>query len=699
MQVILCKFIMELYKQQEEALDAIKSFLVSDDQVFILRGYAGTGKTTLIRHIYRAACNNNQLVRLAAPTGRAAHVLQEKSGIKASTIHRCIYALDKIETDEQDPNHLVYFFPLADPEYAHNSKVVTIVDEASMVSTKKHVGEIFRFGTGILLNDLLTSCRPHNGGKIIFIGDPAQLPPVQENSSQALRDDYFSNKGLKVSSFTLTDIVRQKQDSLILKNSMILRDLLNSTERSWLELSTDGYEVVSAQASQLVPMMLERFPVPEINQSAIIAPTNKLVRNYNRDVRERIFPGKDHIVAGDIAIVCQNRYNINNITDLMNGDFIKVTWVSDYTNSFTEKVKSEKNGVVTTVEITMTFRDIQFIDANGNNLSCKIIDSWIDDIEPQLTTEQIKALYINFTKRASKSHPHIKRGSEQFKELLKEDPYYNALRVKYGYSITCHKAQGGEWDTVYVDFDSRVRLNDGDLRWSYTSITRASNCLIAANLPQKGLLQNMTVGTITRINSPKVAPKAIPETPETPFHSLNSNALLRAKYWSVKNSLQGTDFEIINVEPKQWCERYNIMTPSGTVIVDCYYNSKNAFTRFLLTKGSELPHSQEIHDIVSQDISLENEDVPVCKYDPATPALKQLYSVMQGICNKREITITSVKEDLSHYNIVYSLKTSGKYSEIKFYFDRRHMFSSAMPASDLGEDDVLLKTVLEQLKL
>lgn len=697
MQVILCKFIMELYKQQEEALDGIKSFLVSDDQVFILRGYAGTGKTTLIRHIYHAACDNNQLVRLAAPTGRAAHVLQEKTGIKATTIHRCIYALDKIETDEQDPNHLVYFFPLAEPDYANNSKLVTIVDEASMVSTKKHVGEIFRFGTGILLNDLLTSCRPHNGGKIIFIGDPAQLPPVQENVSQALREEYFESKGLKVSSYTLTDIVRQKQDSLILKNSMILRDLLNSTERPWLDLSTDGHEVVETKASQLVPMMLEKFPVPEINQSAIIAPTNKLVRNYNRDVRERIFPNKEHIVAGDIAIVCQNSYNVCGVADLMNGDFIKITWVSDHTDSITEKVKSEKDGIVTTVEVTMTFRDIHFINATGDNLSCKIIDSFVGSIEPQLTTEHIKALYINFCKRASKSHPHIKRGSEQFKELLKEDPFYNALRIKYGYAITCHKAQGGEWDTVFVDFDSRVRLSDGDLRWSYTAITRASNCLIAANLPQKELLQSLNVCTIAKINTPKVASSAIPDTPETPFHSVNCNALLRAKYWSIMKSLNGTDFTIANVESKQWCELYSIMTPAGVVRIDCFYNSKNAFTRFLIAKGGSLPQAQELLGRVEQEILLNDEERVLYQYEPTTPALNQLYGLMQEICREEDVTITNVKEDLEHYNVVYSLKTSGKYSEIKFFINKKHQFSYAMPASDMGEDDILLRTILENL--
>lgn len=688
---------MELYPQQQEALDAIKIFLASDDQVFILRGYAGTGKTTLIRHIYIAACDNNQLVRLAAPTGRAAHVLQEKTGIKASTIHRCIYALDKIETDEQDPNHLIYFFPLAEPDYANNSKLVTIVDEASMVSTKKQVGEIFRFGTGILLNDLLTSCRPHNGGKIIFIGDPAQLPPVQENVSQALREEYFESKGLKVSSYTLTDIVRQKQDSLILRNSMILRDLLYSTERPWLNLSTDGHEVVETQASQLVPLMLEKFPIPEINQSAIIAPTNKLVRNYNRDVRERVFPNKDHIVAGDIAIICQNSYNVCGVADLMNGDFIKITWVSDNTDSITEKVKTEKDGIVTTVEVTMTFRDVHFINATGDNLSCKIIDSFVASIEPQLTTEHIKALYINFCKRVSKSHPHIKRGSEQFKELLKEDPFYNALRVKYGYAITCHKAQGGEWDTVFVDFDSRVRLSDGDLRWSYTAITRASNCLVAANLPQKELLQSLNVCTISKINTPRVVPTAIPDTPETPFHSVNSNSLLRAKYWSVMKSLSDTDFTIANIESKPWCELYSILSPAGIVRIDCFYNSRNAFTRFMLAKGGNLPQAQELLKIVEQDIHLDDEVGTTFQYEPTTPALNQLYGLMQEICREEDVAITNVKEDLEHYNVVYSLKTSGNYSEIKFFINKKHQFSYAMPASDMGEDDILLRTILENL--
>lgn len=688
---------MILYSQQQKALDAIKRFLASDDQVFILRGYAGTGKTTLITQIVNEVRKCDKDVRLTAPTGRAAHVLKAKTQLNASTIHRAIYRLDNIETDESDPSHIVYYFPLAELKDPHT--IVTIVDEASMVSLTKVMGEIFRFGTGKLLNDLLSNCKPHSGGKIIFIGDPAQLPPVKESESQAMNKEFFLKKGLSVDSYTLTQIVRQQDNSVVLNNAMKIRDLLNNNERSSLELEVDGYEVISTEPSNLAPMMLEKFPDPDINQSAIIVPTNNLARFYNHAVRERLFPSIDHLVAGDVVMVTTNKYGQHNDPDFMNGDFLKVTKASNETTSFTETVKTERNGEIVDEDITLTFRDVTVRLQDGREHSCKIIDSLLDDIEAQLTTEQIRALFINFVKRTYKSAPNVKRGSEEFRQMLRDDPFYNALRVKYGYSITCHKAQGGEWHTVFVDFANRIGLSDTDLRWSYTAITRASNCLVAANLPRKDLLQGVNICQISKVETPRIAINAIPDTPATPFHDIESNPLLRAKYWSTERVLQETDFSIIRVESKPWCELYSINTPLGLVRVDCFYNIKNAFTRFNVAKGGNLDVSTKVLELLKQDINLEKDDDDgdgECELDyvPSTPSLNQLYCQMQDVCNANQVTIMNVEEDIEHYYVIYTLKTSGKFSQAKFFFDKKHRFTTIMPSSDLGENDEKLNRIL-----
>lgn len=196
---------MELKTQQKEALQAIQNFFQDDSQEFILRGYAGTGKTTLVSAIIEEAKKVNRKAILCAPTGRAAKVLREKTGYPASTIHRAIYVLDYMETKE-DSDDFTYYFPInlmQDPQ-----DMVFVVDEASMVGAKVHKGEIFQFGSGNLLSDLMTSAQILHGGKIIFIGDPAQLPPVGETTSCALDADYFKALGHKASSYELTEVIR-----------------------------------------------------------------------------------------------------------------------------------------------------------------------------------------------------------------------------------------------------------------------------------------------------------------------------------------------------------------------------------------------------------------------------------------------------------------------------------------------------------
>ena len=210
---------MVLTTQQQKVLDSINAFLNSDVSIFILKGYAGTGKTTMISHIIDEVTKINKMPILMAPTGRAARVLESKTKKEASTIHRRIYELDTIETQE-DSDDIRYIFPLKEEEYKAKDHIC-IVDESSMIGTREVHNELFEFGTGSLLNDLLTYVAPHRGGKVIFIGDPMQLPPVGDNTSNALDEKFFSEHGLKVTTCELTEVVRQNEGSAILGLSLI----------------------------------------------------------------------------------------------------------------------------------------------------------------------------------------------------------------------------------------------------------------------------------------------------------------------------------------------------------------------------------------------------------------------------------------------------------------------------------------------
>ena len=218
---------MELTTQQNIVFEQIKVFLNSDASVFILRGYAGTGKTTMVKVIADYIEKNRKLIMMA-PTGRAARVLATKTGHEAVTIHKAIYAKAHVEpkkVKDVAESEFKFVFPINQSENGGN--IVAIVDEASMVCSRKIEHELFMFGTDNQMDDLLTFVRPNFGGKVIFVGDPAQLPPVGESVSNALRAEYFQEKGLKVIEAELTEVLRQKNDSVILKNAMMIRDLLN----------------------------------------------------------------------------------------------------------------------------------------------------------------------------------------------------------------------------------------------------------------------------------------------------------------------------------------------------------------------------------------------------------------------------------------------------------------------------------------
>ena len=673
---------MRLTSQQQQVLDNIRTFLDSDVSVFILKGYAGTGKTTMIRTIIEEIKNREKEPILMAPTGRAARVLESKNSWKANTIHRCIYELDTIETKE-DSDDIRFIFPLKNKEDVANDHIC-IVDESSMIGTREVQNELFEFGTGSLLNDLLTYVAPKRGGKIIFVGDPMQLPPVGDNVSNALDEKYFESIGLKAMGSELTDVVRQGAGSAILSNAMKVRALIESQQKNNLVFDRQENEVIDMEGYKMPEQLLSLYPKPEIGQSVIIAFSNRQARDYNYAVRELLYPEQKQIVVGDILQVVSNNYKLN----VMNGDFVKIVAINGETEYQSAPVYINIGGQRMQHKITLSFRNVRIRLDNELEISCKIIENMLDDADPNLTFSQIQALYINFCMR----YPQLKRGSQLFKEYLKADPYFNALRVKFGYAITGHKSQGGEWNTVFVDYTGRTGLNTDCLRWTYTVTTRASHTLYGYNMPNVTPMSKLQVAPIIKAAKPRDEYLSFTDVPETPFHSKDAPNFLKAKYWVVLDELKKENCIIKNVESKNYCEWYYIEDASGFIhTVQCTYNKAGLFTRYQAGDTSE--GILRILSLVQTNMTI------LCsfRYVPSNELLRELYNYVESICSDLDIKITNIVEHLSNYNVYYYLQGAGVYSCIQFYITKDGFISYAQPFSDLGSDDPILKEVIERL--
>ena len=673
---------MVLTTQQQQALKAITEFLNSDIPVFILKGYAGTGKTTIISQIISEIKKFEKLPLLMAPTGRAARVLESKTGYEASTIHRMIYEFDVIETKE-DSDDIRYIFPLKDEEDLAKDHIC-IVDESSMIGTREVQNELFEFGTGSLLSDLLTFVAPHRGGKIVFVGDPMQLPPVGDNKSNALDEDYFEKIGLKVMVSELTDVVRQDNGSAILSNAMKVRALLESSQRNNLVFDRKENEVLDTEGYNMPTQLLSIYPKPEIGQSVIITYSNRQARDYNYAVREILYPGQKQIVIGDILQVVSNNYGLN----VMNGDFVKIVDVLGDSENQSAPVYVTIGNDRVQQNITLTFRNVRVRLDNGKEFSCKIIENMLDDADANLSFVQIQALYINFCMR----HPGLKRNSQQFKEYLKNDPYYNALRVKYGYAITGHKSQGGEWATVFVDYTGRTGLSNDSLRWTYTVTTRASQVLYGCNMPNVTPMSRMKVAPIIKVTKPREEYLSFSDIPETPFHQSSASNFLKAKYWIVSDELKNNGCYVKGVESKSYCEWYRVEDDKKQLhTVQCFYNKAGLFTRYIA-----LDNMDGIIQILS---CLQVNMTPFCsfRYNPSSEVLLTLYNNVESICSDLDVKITNIVEHLSSYCIYYYLQTSGSYACIQFFITKDGFISYAQPFSDEGLEDGILKSVVERL--
>lgn len=690
---------MELHKQQQEALEAIRTFLSGDDSVFILKGYAGTGKTSLIEFIIELAAKEHRSCQLMAPTGRAAKILSDKTKFSATTIHKGIYELSEVEAiegNENEESKIQYRFPIRQydgkrmPGVNLNPKEsLLIIDESSMISAKKSVDDLFIFGTGVLLDDIISFARLEDGGKIIFVGDPAQLPPVGDSESLALEPQYLENRRIRTSYYELTDVIRQDSDSILLSNSIKLRNLIESNIRTELILDRKDEEVEDITSEEIADRFCRISPTPSLHGPVIICYSNKTVAAYNGQIRQRYFHDQDiSIQRGDRLVIVGNNYS-SDIRSIFNGEFAEVENYSEQIEKQTGYVYvSDGSESKRRVSFDLTFRDVTLRFDDGSIIKKKIFDSLLNSSKPNITYQEQCALMSNFNIR----HMGLKTNSPEYVHALIEDPYYNAIRAKYGYALTCHKAQGGEWETTFIDFRGRVGLSKDCLRWSYTAATRARKMMYGHLLHNIPALKAKVVGITSVGNLPSEYYPSPITVPTGPFNEESQSASLKALFWQVSCALEGTVYCVKSIEHLQYRETYSIGNSDGDIYrFDAIYNKAGIIRPFTTVLKSDAAF--EILDILNCREVYEYE----YSYSPSNSNLQELYSKIKSSCDDIGILITNVVEHLNNFKVMYYLFTETSYSYLEIYINKYGQVTYISPRVFEGKEDSRLNKLIEEI--
>jgi hypothetical protein len=538
--------------------------------------------------------------------------------------------------------------------------------------------------------------------KIIFVGDPAQLAPVGDNHSRALDLEYLKQLGYAGQKEVLTEVKRQ-ENNLILKNATEIREVLNTDQRNELKLEFDDATFIELANIDVIDKYVESYPQPEIGDGVIISYSNAQYYHYNYAIREALYPNQKDILPGDLLLINNNNYHTY-VAELYNGDIAKVVDRSEKIETLSAPVWTITRGKKERVTINLDFRRITIrVPQYDGEIVCYIIETLLNSVDRDLTIDMTKALYINFVMRFNEEQERREQsglqkhkvGSEEFKQALKADPYYNALRVKYGYAITCHKAQGGEWDKVFVDYSGRIGLFNDALRWSYTATTRAVNTLYAINPPHFTNFSRLQFSEIVSVNKfPKNA-LSLKQVNTSPFHKPEDHKGKSLKFWELKEKLEDDIFEIQNVESSGYLERYTLkdIQNQNYIIQASHKDSGHFIDTFKVLNGSGTPSERKLEELFNNNKCGEF----YIKYNPNQNHLQILHSIMRESCAELEITITHIDEQVHKYYVIYYLRTDSKFSYIQFYFNGNGNYSTAMPKTFQCDDDTKLNLLIEKL--
>ena len=445
--------------EQEQAIETFAHFMTDrrEETVLVMRGSAGTGKTTLAAAIVKALATLQQQMVLLAPTGRAAKVLSLYAGHPAYTIHRRIYRQKSLEGG----------FELGF-NVAHDT--LFIVDEASMIAN----------GETLLLDDLISFVYNGRNCRLMLIGDHAQLPPVGETESPALLPEVLRFYGLKVHACTLNEVLRQSQESGILFNATEVRWLMYDGRCVLPKIHFQGFpDIHIVPGDELIESLAGSYSKVGMDETMVITRSNKRANIYNRGIRNQVLGREEELCTGDQLMIVKNNYSLTTAPSPMEEatDVPPMEFIANGDLAVVRKVRHvhQQHGF-RFAEVTMTFPDY-----DDYELTATVLLDTLTSEAPALTREQQQLLY----NKVMEDYADIRSKAERIKKV-KQDRYYNALQIKFAYAATCHKAQGGQWAHIYVDqgYMTDDMLNTDYLHWLYTAFTRATQQLFLVNWPK-----------------------------------------------------------------------------------------------------------------------------------------------------------------------------------------------------------------------
>lgn len=464
-------------QEQAHALEVFAEFLTDRDPhaVMILRGSAGTGKTTLSGAIVRTLKEIHQKVMLLAPTGRAAKVFSLNSGSPAYTIHRRIYREKSFSGVEGQ-------FNLNDNLY---TDTLFMVDEASMIANMGLGG--MSFGSGCLLDDLVHFVYQGRNDRLLLIGDKAQLPPVGEEESPALHAAMLEGYGLKVYECDLNEVLRQSEESGILYNATMIRQMITHDDITQLpKIHFAGYsDIKQMPGAELIEALADSYHHVGLDDTIVVTRSNKRANIFNQGIRNMVLDREEELSQGDILMIVKNNYywmeeerKSNNKLQsneipafLANGDRAKVLKVRRRIDLYGFRFATLL---------------LQFPDYGNYELEATVLLDTLTSEAPALTHEQQEQLFHQI----EEDYQDIPLKADRMK-AIRQDQFFNALQVKFAYAVTCHKAQGGQWAHVYVDqgYMTDDMLNPDYIHWLYTAFTRATEMLFLVNWPETQTVQ------------------------------------------------------------------------------------------------------------------------------------------------------------------------------------------------------------------
>jgi exodeoxyribonuclease-5 len=454
---IKANFLFPPTNEQLLLINCLSDFLLSKskDEVFLLKGFAGTGKTSIISSLVKTIVEFEQKCVLMAPTGRAAKVFSSYSNQSAFTIHKKIYR-------QQSSSSVSSYFSLSDNLHKHT---LFIVDEASMISNSS---ENSIFGSGCLLDDLIQYVYSGEGCRLLLVGDTAQLPPPMQQTSPALEKLKLEGYGLTVREFLMVKVLRQAELSGILCNATILRNQIDE-QRFFLypKFQLNGFvDVERVSGEDLVDKINIAYSEVGVEETMIITRSNKLSTMYAQGVRNRVLYKEDQISTGDLLMVVKNNYfwaqDYAEFDFIANGDVVEVVRL----NKFYEMYDFHF------VDATLRFVDYD------KEIDVRVLLESLSMSSPAEFSELNTQLFNS----VSADYAEIKNARER-KKALRKDAFFNAVQVKFAYAVTCHKAQGGQWKYVFIDQGrvSQDQFSVDYFRWLYTAITRASEKVFFVN--------------------------------------------------------------------------------------------------------------------------------------------------------------------------------------------------------------------------